>query len=74
MSGISTSTGASTVALLTEGVDRNYLLLLCSIVSFASPSSRRAWIEMRKTQCQRQRGGEVALLTEGVDRNSVLRT
>ena len=34
-----------------------------------SPSSRRAWIEIRWTQKNRS-CGEVALLAEGVDRNS----
>ena len=34
------------VALLAEGVDRNMMQPLVSMVSAASPSSRRAWIEM----------------------------
>ena len=34
------------VALLAEGVDRNESLLIGMVVSDASPSSRRAWIEI----------------------------
>ena len=34
------------VALLAEGVDRNFMASLLSTRIFASPSSRRAWIEM----------------------------
>ena len=56
------------VALLAEGVDRN-CGFLCALDQLAeSPSSRRAWIEIRDVPklllC-----GEVALLAEGVDRN-----
>ena len=36
------------VALLAEGVDRNELLQVCSALRKKSPSSRRAWIEIRK--------------------------
>ena len=35
------------VALLAEGVDRNDQGLYISQKQFLSPSSRRAWIEMR---------------------------
>ena len=38
-----------------------------------SPSSRRAWIEIR-TVCRRLRSAVVALLAEGVDRNRALRS
>ena len=34
------------VALLAEGVDRNDNCVMGYITIFASPSSRRAWIEM----------------------------
>ena len=34
------------VALLAEGVDRNQLYYICTMEDEASPSSRRAWIEM----------------------------
>ena len=34
------------VALLAEGVDRNLNGAVCHINKAASPSSRRAWIEM----------------------------
>ena len=34
------------VALLTEGVDRNILVTFLFFHFFASPSSRRAWIEI----------------------------
>ena len=37
-----------TVALLTEGVDRNISALSLSYCSILSPSSRRAWIEIRR--------------------------
>ena len=56
------------VALLAEGVDRN-LINFDTVTSVAmSPSSQRAWIEMRsaRTSSMRRR---VALLAEGVDRN-----
>ena len=56
------------VALLAEGVDRNLLFLLAPIVAGASPSSRRAWIEIVPGSC-RGSGSFVALLAEGVDRN-----
>ena len=34
------------VALLAEGVDRNYKDQLAALTNYMSPSSRRAWIEM----------------------------
>ena len=40
------------VALLAEGVDRNYIRPLPAFKAAKSPSSRRAWIEM---YCQRMR-------------------
>ena len=36
----------SAVALLAEGVDRNYDLMCIYIDKTESPSSRRAWIEI----------------------------
>ena len=56
------------VALLAEGVDRNKDGLMLILVDAASPSSRRAWIEISVEKatisCY-----NVALLAEGVDRN-----
>ena len=56
------------VALLAEGVDRNYEGLPDCTRRKRSPSSRRAWIEISALS-----GGayttHVALLAEGVDRN-----
>ena len=62
--------GTGTVALLAEGVDRNFLLPPDrSLICFRSPSSRRAWIEIVQWNTSfRSRG--VALLAEGVDRNT----
>ena len=56
------------VALLAEGVDRNSLLPRSQEEYGWSPSSRRAWIEIR-TCCTPKRRTDVALLAEGVDRN-----
>ena len=56
------------VALLAEGVDRNLVLRPVYLLRLASPSSRRAWIEI----CHWNRNWLaflVALLAEGVDRN-----
>ena len=39
------------VALLAEGVDRNHEGGVCILVEDASPSSRRAWIEILKCHC-----------------------
>ena len=58
------------VALLAEGVDRNILEALSRREGGASPSSRRAWIEIPK-RSMRRAGPAVALLAEGVDRNRV---
>ena len=38
--------GVQTVALLTEGVDRNIRTSVATAILAKSPSSRRAWIEM----------------------------
>ena len=60
----------SGVALLAEGVDRNLDEVSDLAADGWSPSSRRAWIEIRAFA--RMSGIEaVALLTEGVDRNLV---
>ena len=59
------------VALLTEGVDRNFYITQVTNADWTSPSSRRAWIEMRHFN-QTKSYGMVALLTEGVDRNSLV--
>ena len=56
------------VALLAEGVDRNTFRAVPLSVSFLSPSSRRAWIEI-PCPCTGSGGRGVALLAEGVDRN-----
>ena len=58
------------VALLAEGVDRNILggSMLHGVPG--SPSSQRAWIEIRFSY-HRRTGRPVALLAEGVDRNIV---
>ena len=58
----------SAVALLAEGVDRNYAFPTWQDAAAASPSSRRAWIEMRSSPA-RALCATVALLAEGVDRN-----
>ena len=57
------------VALLTEGVDRNVIGVLCVRHNHSSPSSRRAWIEIIAVH-RIWRSAYVALLTEGVDRNT----
>ena len=59
-------TGA--VALLAEGVDRNYKYLNTGTLKGTSPSSRRAWIEILSKE-RGVYGFQVALLAEGVDRN-----
>ena len=56
------------VALLAEGVDRNALLWMVRSTVRRSPSSRRAWIEIRRGGSA-SRPSWVALLAEGVDRN-----
>ena len=59
---------ARSVALLAEGVDRNWSGGGMVLVLLSSPSSRRAWIEMHITRLA-EMFKEVALLAEGVDRN-----
>ena len=56
------------VALLAEGVDRNPLRRSGTTTRSASPSSRRAWIEIVQP-CGSPPFSGVALLAEGVDRN-----
>ena len=58
------------VALLTEGVDRNISSGSSSFGYWRSPSSRRAWIEIFWMEVKPS-SRLVALLTEGVDRNSL---
>ena len=58
------------VALLAEGVDRNSTTSRRCGKPGLSPSSRRAWIEMRMT-LPLWAVSKVALLAEGVDRNSL---
>ena len=59
---------AAAVALLAEGVDRNLEDEAAKAVQEASPSSRRAWIEINdRLSCAQLL--TVALLAEGVDRN-----
>ena len=58
----------SLVALLAEGVDRNYHDSLNVITQIKSPSSRRAWIEI-SSRASTTQTPFVALLAEGVDRN-----
>ena len=58
-----------TVALLAEGVDRNYANQCHPHFMTLSPSSRRAWIEIATKVCGRL-SSSVALLAEGVDRNT----
>ena len=57
------------VALLAEGVDRNILDLDTKLGGLESPSSRRAWIEIKRC-LQWWAVVLVALLAEGVDRNA----
>ena len=58
------------VALLAEGVDRNFYLLHPAGATALSPSSRRAWIEIHRPQRKPRQSTLVALLAEGVDRNT----
>ena len=60
------------VALLAEGVDRNIKAAGVAILVVASPSSRRAWIEMISPD-NTYKVKLVALLAEGVDRNIAAR-
>ena len=57
------------VALPTEGVDRNIIMEAMPPIFSASPSPRRAWIEIGSDSA-RQFLLLVALPTEGVDRNT----
>ena len=41
------NSGSRSVALLAEGVDRNMMSVVLFSLSRKSPSSRRAWIEIR---------------------------
>ena len=43
----------SIVALLAEGVDRNNQMLRMAVRRKKSPSSQRAWIEIRRLQPQK---------------------
>ena len=63
------SIGVNTVALLAEGVDRNTYGILSGTWMIWSPSSRRAWIEIKMVD-ESTILPQVALLAEGVDRNS----
>ena len=56
------------VALLAEGVDRNYIKEVGQDGRPLSPSSRRAWIEI-PLSIMASANMQVALLAEGVDRN-----
>ena len=56
------------VALLAEGVDRNWTCPSAPAMPCMSPSSRRAWIEISMIEYWGDRLN-VALLAEGVDRN-----
>ena len=60
--------GQDLVALLAEGVDRNKFQSVRPAGKPASPSSRRAWIEIKR-RCTKTARRIVALLAEGVDRN-----
>ena len=70
MAVIVSCTLALAVALLAEGVDRNMATKATTEQGAASPSSRRAWIEILQHE-HRFNFGRVALLAEGVDRNMV---
>ena len=60
--------GSYMVALLAEGVDRNLRMGMKVGHIHTSPSSRRAWIEIR-IDGHHPIIRDVALLAEGVDRN-----
>ena len=62
------TTASRCVALLAEGVDRNFDCSEAAAQFETSPSSRRAWIEIRVYN-EGTRKRYVALLAEGVDRN-----
>ena len=48
MEEVAKNTGHAWVALLAEGVDRNLDNTSAALEANASPSSRRAWIEIRR--------------------------
>ena len=56
------------VALHPEGVDRNTIMQMQVKPEYASPSTRRAWIEIHKPK-NKSSSSCVALHPEGVDRN-----
>ena len=58
-----------TVALHPEGVDRNSRKAADEAARKASPSTRRAWIEICKMEMLETLSHMVALHPEGVDRN-----
>ena len=72
MSTLSIFGNGSCVALLAEGVDRNFRDLMENGKLRKSPSSRRAWIEIHNC-CPPVLCWWVALLAEGVDRNQLNR-
>ena len=57
------------VALLAEGVDRNFVVAEHHHAAKMSPSSLRAWIEIQWMILKTAIPKKVALLAEGVDRN-----
>ena len=59
----------ASVALLAEGVDRNYLFFQPPALRAAVALLAEAWIEISRSGGV-WRGPSVALLAEGVDRNS----
>ena len=61
---------AHPVALLAEGVGRNWLPITLLAEMLESPSSRRAWVEISLRAAKRSFWWAVALLAEGVGRNS----
>ena len=65
--------GHEYVALLAEGVDRNFFVPYRWGSRWRSPSSRRAWIEIQEWRNQKFHK-YVALLAEGVDRNEEYQT
>ena len=64
-----TTVGIACVALLAEGVDRNKAFQDIFNELDKSPSSRRAWIEIKTCDEFVYVVVKVALLAEGVDRN-----
>ena len=57
------------VALCEEGVDRNSLAAELGAAHPASPSAKRAWIEIQLSMIFDRTQSDVALCEEGVDRN-----